>query len=466
MREERTNGHNLRGGRALWVFLPLVLLGACYCYLASRIGTSLVDGGPDESARMLVSRAILHGNLLPSGYDPETIELWGNYSYAFYPQVLCAYVTALFELVPCLVGAPGIVQLYFARLSSVAWGLLGAWFLGKAVETLLAKEQNAHVYRAFSMMLMGFWPQYVFLSSYVNNDIAAVASTAMLMYALVRGIARGWDVSTCAVLCAAIVVAALTYLDVYGFIAAAIVVFICSCLRQNRGQRQRALRLILGSALACAVFTFPFFIVNVVRYGDVTGARAFEASYEEWVAATGTELMHPYDGGAVAMLFDSSFAKDTAMSFVGVFGYMKSPIPAVGMAFFAALALVFGVAALLSKTLRSACLGPKWRVFVAATAAAVLITIFMHVWRSATVDYQPQGRYVIPNLAPLCLMVTLGVWSMLGGRERLVVALAVVIALVSVCSMVQVTRQDGWKGMCPGTEEFVERVTPGHLGPA
>ena len=97
--------------------IVLALLGVYYCFFATMIVLDRSgSAGPDEIMRLLVPKAMLRGNLLPSGYDSDTILAWGNWSYAFYPQMLGAYVTSVFMGVARLFGAGPIAQLYAARL--------------------------------------------------------------------------------------------------------------------------------------------------------------------------------------------------------------------------------------------------------------------------------------------------------------------------------------------------------------
>lgn len=452
--------------RRLLTAAPLVLLAAFYAFLATRIGVGIEDGGPDETARLLVPKAMLCGDLLPSGYNPVTIMNWpeypysGNYSYAFYPQLLGAYVTALFMFVARVLGAAPVWQLVAARLSSAAWGVVGAYFVGRTVRECLGGEDDGFAYGAAAMVLVGFWPQYAFLSAYVNNDVVGAAGVAMLVCALVLGIRHGWATRRCALLAAGIVVCALGYLNTYGFILAAIVVFIHSSLVQPNRSKAAAWRSIGLTALACAVCTFPFFIVNIVRYGDVIGSRVFEEQHLAWVAQGNDPLMRPYDESFWSLILLDPFVSITLRSFVGTFGYMFVSAPDV-VRCLCWLMLLLGTGAFLgAEWFRRQCASSRWRVLVVALLVAAVITVALHVWRTLNADYQAQGRYVIAILIPWCVVATMG-WSRILGGNRIVLGfLAAAYAAMCVATFLYIMWHAAWPGIFVGSEQYLAMVIP------
>lgn len=68
------------------IFIATLGVIAVY-YLIWAAGLKF-NGNPDELMRYLVPKYIYnHGNL-PTGYDKEAVYQLGNWSYAFYPQML------------------------------------------------------------------------------------------------------------------------------------------------------------------------------------------------------------------------------------------------------------------------------------------------------------------------------------------------------------------------------------------
>lgn len=450
----------------LLVGLPLVLLGAFYAFLTTRIGVGVADGGPDETARLLVPKAMLLGDLLPSGYNPVTVMNWpeypysGNYSYAFYPQLLGAYVTALFMFVARVLGAAPVWQLVAARLSSAAWGVAGAYFVGRTVRECLGEARNGYAYGAFATLLVGFWPQYAFISSYVNNDVVGTAGVAMLVCALVLGIRNGWNTRPCALLAVGIVVCALGYLNTYGFILAAIVTFVWTCVAQHESDWRAAARPIGLTALACAACTFPFFGVNLVRYGDVIGSRVFEEQHLAWVAQGNEPLMRPYGESFWSLVLLDPFVSSTLQSFVGTFGYMSVTLPDAVRYFYWGTLLLGSGAFVGSAWLRRRCCSARWRILVLSLLAGAAITVALHVWRTLNADYQAQGRYIIGLLMPWCVLAALGIQRIFGRHSVALVLFAALYAVICVATFAYLMWHFAWPGIFVGSQDYLAMVIP------
>lgn len=440
--------------------VPIVLLAVYYCYLATRVGLdSGGSAGPDEIARMLVPKAMLNGKLIPSGYDPDTILGWGNYSYAFYPQMLGSYVTAACMAFARVFGAAPLAQLYAARMSSVLWGLVGACCVGSTVSTLILPRERSQEYGAIATLFIGFWPQYAFLSAYVNNDIVGLAGVSILVYALVKGVKNQWNFKNSALLVAGIVICALGYLNTYGFILAGIVVFVTSCVSQNRENRRRALTMIGLSAAACAILTFPFYAVNIARYGDVIGSRAFQAQYDKWISDGGEPLMVPYSAGAFNMLFrDSRFVRLTTKSFIGFFGYITSPLPDVFIFFFRGSLLVGTALFFCNRPYVRSAFSNRWRLFTVSMIVATLITVCLHIWRSVTTDFQPQGRYIIDILVPWCIVAVLGFTG--SSRKTSLYMWLFIVVYVAACVVGMSLAMKDWPGLAASPTEWLTLVIP------
>ena len=119
----------------------LACLALLYTWMAAHLGVGTMAGAPDESMRSLVPRAIAAGNLFPSGYDPEVIYFLGNWSYAFYPQALGAYLSAFFMKVTELLGFSENACFEAGRMASVCLSVVAltlprsrrsAWLAGCA----------------------------------------------------------------------------------------------------------------------------------------------------------------------------------------------------------------------------------------------------------------------------------------------------------------------------------------------
>lgn len=123
----------------------LIVLCLCfyYFYLSRKIGLSTENGGPDEIARSLLPRCIVNGNPYPSANDSCSVYHLGNYSYAVYPQLLAAYVSAFFMTIAKVFGAtePQIFQA--GRLASVFFASISLIAISKTISFFIFKKSWA-----------------------------------------------------------------------------------------------------------------------------------------------------------------------------------------------------------------------------------------------------------------------------------------------------------------------------------
>lgn len=416
-------------------FIPrvcLIFLAIClYCFLCTKIGLDAHTGGPDEGMRSLIPRCIVDGNFFPSGFDDCATYHLGYWSYAFYPQMLAAYLSSFFMGIAKLLGCADSGVFVCGRLASVCFGAICLLAVGSAVSALFRESRYREILACFVVVLLGFWPQFAFLSSYMNNDIAALAGVSLLILALIRGLKFGWSLRNVMILCLGMVIAGLGYWNAYGFILTAAVLFVATALNQHRGNWKSALRLISGAVGLCSLCMMPFFIANFVRYGDFIGMGAFHNRYMQWIMDGGEQLQHPWTEGWKNLLTDSVFVQWTVESFIAVFGYMTTWMPYMVYLFYIVVMSV-GIGLFLG----------RWRewgrnryslAFIVAMLAACIITVSLFLYYTFQVDYQPQGRYIIYLLIPLVLAVTSGIGRSMTGDVH--VLGSIVMVLFMICYM-------------------------------
>lgn len=428
----------------------LILIAAClYVFLSTRIGLDAYTGGPDEGMRSLIPRCIINGNLFPSGYDECATYHLGYWSYAFYPQVLASYLSAFFMAVARLLGCSDSLVFVSGRFASVCFGVVALCAVGSSVSLAFRGHRHREMLACLAIVLLGFWPQFAFLSSYMNNDIAALAGVSLLLLALIRGFKLGWSPAAALLLCAGVAVAGLGYWNAYGFILVSVVLFIVTVLRQYAADRRKAIRLIVGAAAVCAVCVLPFFLANLTRYGDIVGMRVFRERYMQWIADGGERLQHPWTGGLRALLSDSEFVQWTTESFIGVFGYMASWMPYAVYLLYIILASA-GIGLFLARC-RDYAGNPRAILLTAGTMVASVITVVLFFYYNLSVDYQPQGRYIIYLLIPLVIVSVFGVgrsFTFDRSASRIIVALFMVayVMLCLWCFRHAITT-GGWNGV-------------------
>lgn len=396
----------------------LIIAAITYVWISFHVGVDTKTGGPDEIMRSLIPSCMIQGKLLPSGYDPCAIYSIGNWSYAFYPQMLGAYVSAAFMAAFKLFSAPMNVVFMSGRLASTLFSLIALYALSKAAEYAFESRHDKWLIQLTPIIFVGFWPQFIFLSSYMNNESVAFAGVSIMTMSTVRGVKKGWDVKSSVILALGVAITGLGYLNAYGFIFASVLIFSITLFIQNSFNQKQKIKLFVLAAGLAAILIFPFFITNWIRYGDPIGTTIFQHRQALWVSEHGIGIQHPWDKGIRELLFHSTFTEQTLMSFVGMFGYMAQPLPFTIELMYIFVAITgFGASI---KMILQKLSDRRILVFILGMALGVIITVLLFFLYILRTDYQPQGRYTIYLLIPLALAVMTGISSIIEGQGRVV----------------------------------------------
>lgn len=422
-----------------------------YLRIAFSLGLDTYDGGPDEVMRSLLPRCIINGNLLPSGYDECAIHIVGNWSYAFYPQMISAYLSAFFMFIARALGADNSIIFMSGRLASICFSFIALLAVSRTVEIVCARCKHVFLFECVAIILLAFWPQYAFLSSYMNNDIVATAGVAVLIYALVSGMKLGWRNLYAIIFAVGVMLCGLGYWNSYGFILVFVVIFIFSVFLQRQNNIKKSFQIVGLAAIVSAVLVIPWFIINIVRYGDLTGMSVFRARMNEWIIANGRTdgLQHPYIQGVRSLLLDTDWVDSVLHSFVGNLGYMAIEMPFVFVVlYYLIIGIGFGfVLVNFSARWRSI----NYRMLVGGSVVGSFITVGLSLYYSTRVDYQPQGRYIIYLLIPLVIMVISGLSDSFKFHSKYSVLLIIVICCIYIAICLYFYRSTiveyGWEGV-------------------
>ena len=188
---------------ALFIFTTLFLL-------AMNFNTTFC---PDESMRYDVPLYIFNHNMLPNGDELEIINpIWGfSYGYTPYLPSLISFVfmkiTSLFTMNPSAL-------LMAARMTSILSGVFTYLICYSIGEELFSSKKIINLFS----ILVALLPQFIFLSSYINNDSFSVFTTALILLMWIKGVKANWSYKICVFLGIALGLCALTYYNAYGFI--------------------------------------------------------------------------------------------------------------------------------------------------------------------------------------------------------------------------------------------------------
>ena len=441
-----------RGYGNRYSLILLSFLAVAYIWIAWHLGLGIYDGGPDEVMRSLVPRCIINGNLFPTGYDRCAIYTIGNWSYAFYQQMLGSYVSALFMFIFRLFGSDASDIFVSGRLSSVFFSLIALYSIGKSVEVLFDNNRHKDILKVLAIGMVGFWPQYIFISSYMNNDIVAFSGVAIIYYGALSGIKNNWNIRNALVVSTGMVFCLLGYMNSFGFVLSFGLLCLMTLIQQNTNNLRRSFSLVGIVLLVICVFVIPFYVHNYLQYGDFFGINTFKKVYAEWVSTHERNVQNSYTGGIVNLLLHSDFVYSTFISFVGNLGYMSIPIPII-MALYDMGLIVAGFGAFVQMFNIKDFSRRHLYVLVASVLGSV-ITVCLYVLYTLMTDYQPQGRYIIYLLVPMVLMFiyTIGSSRILRskiGRYLLIISF-VIFVLISVYLFKYAIINYHWSGVAEG----------------
>ena len=417
------------------------LITLCYIALYLILGLSLLvkqpfGNPPDEFNRYLIPQYIAEHGTLPNGYE-ESIRIPGyGFSYAFQPilpYMLQGYAMRVVRLFTESEDA----LLYTARGVNLLLGLFMAYVVALLSRQWFRDRRFGWIF-AF---LATFLPQAIFVHTYVNTDSCCMLSIALMLYGLTLGLKDGFSGASCIIMAAGIILCALSYYNAYGYILSCILLFCAFFLSFSHSRRSVTARgpFFLSFSLGKAHFDYKnflkkgafisaivlcgiawWFIRSAVLYeGDFLGLQA----RSDCASLYAIPEFHPQtrvtwqsQGYSIwNMLKDSDFLTLSVLSFIGMYGPMTIVTSVWVYRFYKAL---FGLGILFCLALpRSAHRhgikrqpGRRWlRIFFLMNMLfCILMPFLLSLIYSYSTDYQPQGRYLLPALLPLCFYTVQG----------------------------------------------------------
>lgn len=386
-----------------WPFL-VVIVGSFFLITLYWAWKIKYNQSPDEAMRYMLPDYIFKNNALPRGDSPGVIYQLGNWSYAYYPQWIGPILSSTFMKATSIFSRNAHVLLFSARLVSVLAGTIG---LGVVIH-ITWQLTHSGVISALMSAMIGFLPQYTYLSSYINNDILSCLGAFMIVDVLVSW---RWSLRHILVMTSGMIICLLSYLNSYGFVLFAFI-FICFIAVKdwnlNPTQRYKILNGIIVMVVGLIIFALPFFARNYYLYGDFFGMKPFHAAYLRWLSAGGQKLQYSYPGSFWQLLSDSNFYEKLKWSSIGRFGYLSVTMSHwIYLAYSVIWLLIFSVS-IIGYCFKTNDKGKiMWQATMAVTLSG-LVTIGLYFYYLLQVDFQAQGRYLITLLAPLTVFVVSG----------------------------------------------------------
>lgn len=381
-----------------------------------------IGAGPDEYMRYEIPEYIFENNRLPYGDDPSLIDNAYGISYAFSPinsYIFCAWSMELANLM----GVDSQHLLFVARIVNLLFYLGAAVFVFK-----IASRLFEGTYSLLFTTLVMLLPEHLFVASYVNCDEIAIFSVAWIIYALLYGRDRDWDLKSCALFGCGIGFCLLTYYNAYGVILCSVLYCVLSVALSDK---EHKIKFIFEKATLVILFAFLvsgwWFIRNGIAYnGDIFGLEASRRSSElhaiDELKPQNRPTPNNLGYSLSYVLFDMGWLKSSATSFVAVFGplsyYFDQHLYAIfyiiiGLGIVGYFAVIFKRAYAKMNPDRVSIHGIKNegienKLLILCMTASCMITITLSVYYSYFNDYQAQGRYLLPMLIPLAIVVVKG----------------------------------------------------------
>lgn len=396
------------------IIMAIFLIGL-FCYYLIWTVSQPYNSCPDEKMKWDICKYIAEHNSIPDGRDESIRDSAWGISYAFQP-ILAYMICAVFVKIASIFTTQQFALVVAARLVSTISMTLTIYFVIKIANKLF---KDKGIYKYLFIIFIAFQPITAFLASYINNDSTAILAISMIIYLWILGLESNWKTKHCILLGGAVGFCALTYYNAYGYILCSVLICLSSAVLNKMDAKEIAKKALIVASVAFAVAGW-WFVRNAIIYdGDILGTKTqneygdkyaleqYKPSVRKTPENSNESILH--------MLNEDAWAKTTAKSFVGIFGYqsilMSNKIYYLYLSFW----LIGGLGCLLKfKDLFIYKKEEKSKyilnyIFV----IAIIIPILLSIIYSYTSDFQPQGRYIMGIIIPFMYFVVNGIQTML-----------------------------------------------------
>ncbi len=399
------------------IFLSYIFI---LCFLMAK-GTEF-DSAPDEKMKYDVCKYIYNNSKLPHGGEESIRDENYGISYAFMP-ILSYIISAVFMRLLDVFSTDPFSLIVSARLVSVLCITAYAFMCIKISEKLF-KGIYKWVFVAFATLL----PQLLYLGSYINNDSLALLSISIIIYSWIIGLKENWNWKSCIILGVGIGLCSMSYYNAYGYILTSVILYFVSGVVKKMNIKEFLKKGFAIAGIAILIGGWWFLRSYILYDGDIFAIKAQREYGQKYAleAFKPTNRKTPANQGYLFkyMLKDLNWVGTTKASFIGLFGYMDTFMKGgfykvyetIGEV--ALLGLVLGVIIWIIKKIRKNTTEKesnlinevKNKILLDAIFIInIIITIALSLYYSYNMDFQPQGRYIMPMIIPFMYFLTIGI---------------------------------------------------------
>jgi hypothetical protein len=401
-----------------WLIIKITLDKSLYlyiffCFILYSVWSLITpfNGAPDESMRWSLLLYIKENLNLPMGGEPSIRNaLWGI-SYAYLPYI-STIIGAIFLNIAEYYQFSSYFLLYAGRLPVIMFSVATIFFTYKIGQRLFNNKAAW-----FLVILFSMWPEYAMISSYLNNDVFALFTVSIIIYSWIYGTQNDWDWKSCTLLAIGVGLCFISYYNAFGFILLSVILWILSMVKKREKLE------ILGQIILKTVYIITivfiiagwWYIRNAYLYnGDFLGMKTSLLESEKYAIdrlKPSNRQNYLNQGKSIySMLKETPWVQLSTKSFIALFGYMNIPAKSFVYNLYFTIILIGFISTIIiafksifmQKTHKN-----KFTFYLFITLS-IPIPVILSIYNSFSNDFQPQGRYLLPMLISLCILITSG----------------------------------------------------------
>ena len=352
-------------------------------------------GGPDEFGHFEYVRYLSENHHFPAYKDKITF--WEAHQPPLYYMSLAPVDMILKNRVSI------DWQVRILRICSSLMGVLAIIFCFFGARLVFPKSR---VLTYSAVLAFTFWPMFLFINGILNNDVLACLLGTVMLYFLIRLFLKGLSRFGLLICGVVVVLALLTKLVLYP-----VVIFFLAVLLIRNFKKWKDV--LLCSFLPALILGGAWMIRNLIVVGDVFGLKYANKFWK----FQGQELWGNF--------YD--WLKALSKNFLGVFGQADIGLDPQNYIYFMTFVLFV------------ICLSPIVLFFIWRRVrdkfGAILIcylyfgVVFLSVLYYSLDKYQPQGRYLLPGLFSVALIIVLSISILIPHKFRIVIPILICLSL-------------------------------------